>query len=161
MEPDRAIQRDLLKRTEATYPAPVIFAPAEQEDAALLANAYYLQEHGLLKCVIAERFGAPYALATATITADGIDFLADDGGLSAILGVVTIKLHEDTLLQMLESRIQQSAAPTEQKSALMLQLRALPGESIKHLTMKLLDLGLQKAPDALQLLQTALQAVLK
>lgn len=43
-------------------------------------------------------FGGRSTLAGATITARGMDFLPDDGGIGAILGMVAGRLHEETLL---------------------------------------------------------------
>lgn len=37
------------------------------------------------------------AFSESTITAASLDFLEDDGGLSAILGIITVKLHADTI----------------------------------------------------------------
>lgn len=90
------------------------------------------------------------------ITASGMDFLADDGGIGAILGVVTVKLHEDTIKQLIEARIAASDLPEEEKRPLLQTVRELPGESIKHLTTKLLDAGLENVPRLVELIRTAL-----
>lgn len=160
MELDREFQIDLLKELAAAYPQMVHFLGDKQTDPKYITNVWYLDGHGLIKAA-KQLFNDGAVVAGATITEAGLDFLADDGGLSAALGVVTIKLHEDTLLKLLESKIQNSSATPADKQGLIAQLRKLPGESIKHLTMKLLDLGLEKAPDVIQLLQTALQSVQK
>lgn len=88
-----------------------------------------------------------------------MDFLADDGGLSAILGVVTVKLHDETIRDLIAARIQDSNLPPEEKTGLLTQLRELRGESIKHLTLKLLDAGLDNASKALPLIQRALEGL--
>lgn len=75
---------------------------------------------------------------------------------SAILEVVTIKLHQDTLAQLLEAKIHSSQASPDDKKKLIDQLRSLPADAIRRLTMKLLDMGLDKLPDVFQLLQKAL-----
>ncbi len=41
----------------------------------------------------------------ARITAKSIDLLEDDGGVSAILGVVTAKLHEDTIRNLVLAEV--------------------------------------------------------
>jgi len=86
------------------------------------------------------------------ITASGLDFLAEDGGLSAILGVVTIKLHDDTIKELIGLRIQESELPPSDKKRFLDNLRELPGETTKHLVMKLVDMGLEATPQALALL---------
>ena len=91
------------------------------------------------------------------ITAKGIDFLADDGGLSAILGVVTIKLHDDTIKALVEQRILASNLPEPEKKRLIDRLRDLSAETTKHLVLKLVDLGLEKSQDAIALILKLLE----
>ena len=53
-----------------------------------LGNLIYLREHGLVSGEITEEFSAGGAIKSmlwAVITAAGLDFIEDDGGLSAIL----------------------------------------------------------------------------
>lgn len=96
----------------------------------------------------------------AQITAKGIDFLEGDGGLTAILGVVTVRLHDETIRDLIAARIQASDLPPEEKTGLLHQLKELRGESIKHLTMKLLDAGLENAQKAIPLIQKALESLM-
>ncbi|MCS3405421.1 hypothetical protein NYE92_22355 [Pantoea sp. B566] len=91
-----------------------------------------------------------------SITEKGIDFLLDDGGLSAILKVQTVRLHNDTIVA-LEDIIRVANMPEDQKKGLISKLRELPADSIKHLTLQLISQGVQNLPRALQLIQTALQ----
>jgi hypothetical protein len=86
-----------------------------------------------------------------------MDFLADDGGLGAILGVVTIKLHDDTIRELIASKIMDAPLSQPDKQKLLDQLRALRGDSIKHLTMKLLDAGLENWTAALPVIQKSLE----
>ena len=46
----------------------------------------------------------------------GIDFLTDDGGLSAILGVVTVKLHSDTIQALIAAKIDQAEISDSEKA---------------------------------------------
>ena len=118
------------------------------------ANLVYLEEHGLADSSITYGVDGHMSSGLPRITAKGMDFLADDGGLSAILGVVTVKLHEDTLKELIGQRIAESDLPTPEKSRLLDQLKSLPGEAIKHLTLKLVDAGLSNWPAALQAIET-------
>lgn len=117
-------------------------------------------EHGLISGKSAGAIGRPNEFFLAKATAAGMDFLADDGGLSAILGVVTIKLHDDTIRQLIEARIQSAELPETAKSHLLKSLREAPGETIKLLTEKLLDAGLANLPAALPLIQRVLGGIL-
>lgn len=91
------------------------------------------------------------------ITAKGMDFLADDGGLSAVLGVVTIKLHDDTIKALIEARILASSLPEPEKKRLIDRLRELRAETTKHLVLKLVDLGLDKSQEAIELIGNILE----
>lgn len=119
----------------------------------------YLEEQGLVESGIKFTMNGGVTLIQARITARGIDFLEDDGGVGAALAVVTVKLHEDTLRQLIEARIQKSDLSEEQKSGILKALREAPGETTKHLITKLVDLGMENAPKALPLIQTLLQSV--
>lgn len=90
------------------------------------------------------------------ITEKGIDFLLDDGGLSAILKVQTVRLHNDTIIA-LEDIIRVANMPEDQKKGLISKLRELPADAIKHLTLQLLTQGVLNLPNAIQLIQRALQ----
>jgi hypothetical protein len=116
------------------------------------ANVAYLEEHSLVDANWAS--GAPVAMVK--ITAKGLDFLVDDGGLSAILGVVTVRLHEDTLKALLIERIDSSSEPETVRSKLKDQIRALPAEGMKTITMELLKQLLTRVPEVLPLLQKLL-----
>lgn len=79
------------------------------------------------------------------ITAKGVDFIRDDGGLSAILSVQTVKLHEDTLKELLSIALQQAKLPEPEKESIKEAVKQLPAEGLKHLLTKLIDLGLSHA----------------
>lgn len=130
-----------------------------KEHPIVTPNLHYLAEHGLIDGQISREIGGKKGFIYAKITARGLDFLADDGGLSAILGVVTIKIHDDTIRELINIKIQNSNLPQHEKQTLIDQLRELPGESIKHLTMKLLDAGLENWPSAMAAIQTVLSSL--
>lgn len=138
---------------------------SNEEEATLISNVIYLEEHGLLHSGFRRRGtisdNGYIEAAETTITAAGMDFLADDGGLRAILGVVTVRLHDDTIRDLIASKLQDSDLPPPEKQRLIDQLRALRGESIKHLTMKLLDAGLENWPAALPAIQKSLEQFLR
>jgi hypothetical protein len=155
---DRTYQRKLLELLAQSYPRPhdVRQLFNGMDDAATeryAANLMYLEEHGLADSAI--RYGVDGHMASGLprITAKGMDFLADDGGLSAILGVVTVKLHEDTLKELIGARIEESDLPAPEKSRLLDQMKSLPAEAIKHLSLKLIDAGLANWPAALQAIE--------
>lgn len=165
MKLNRQLIQVILEAAAVAYPdRERKFLSADHPDYAdddKISHALYLQEHGLLDAGLTQFMSGNYARRGMQITAAGIDFLEADGGLSALLGVVTIKFQEEDLLALMGSRIESSSLPPPEKKKLLDGLRSLPAESIKHLTMKLLDKGLENLPAALPVIQTYLLALLK
>jgi hypothetical protein len=149
---DRALQRRLLEKLESAYPAAVEIRTITEDESAMIRNLRYLAEHGLVTNTKSQEMSAKLVHAS-TITARGLDFLADDGGLTAMLGVVTVKLHADTIRDLIEAKIAASDLPTEEKKRLTNHLRELPGEALKTLTTRLVESGLDNLPNAIQTLK--------
>lgn len=161
MRIDRSVQRAVLERLATAYPRQVDFdglADLFDENEDMTWCCRYLHEHGLVRANFTAFFDGSQEVLFAEITARGLDFLEDDGGLSAILGVVTIKFHEDVIRQMIEARILQADLPEPDKQGILQALRQAPADSIKHLTTRLLDAGLENLPRAVQLVQTWIQS---
>ena len=122
-----------------------------EEDASFVlkqsANLQYLAEHGL---VVFDN--ETLITATVKITAKGIDFLMDDGGLSAILGVVTVKLHSDTIQALLNTKIDQADIHPEEKSKLKVILSKMGDVALAKLTEKAIDAV--TSPQIINLLQS-------
>jgi len=115
----------------------------------------YLEEHRLVRCVWSSTLQGQ-RLQSVQITAYGLDFLEDDGGLSALLGVQTIKLHEDSIRGLIAKAIEDSPATPAEKGLLRDALEKAPQEAIKTLTSEAIKAGLKYAPDAVALLQKLL-----
>ncbi|MGK1707789.1 hypothetical protein ACR934_25085 [Klebsiella pneumoniae] len=135
---DRKLQREILQACVDSYPEPplidnfneIVLECGKIENNKLLANIQYLIEHGLI-------FGGSYiykndlsVLGALTATAKGIDFLLNDGGLSAILNVQTIKFHRDAVI-VLEDLIAISNMNDEQKEKAKSTLGDMSTEAIK------------------------------
>jgi len=162
---DRNLQRAILTTLSESYPRTPSVEVLNKisdgvNDHVFEANLFYLTQHGLIEnCLDLKQYGkAVVTIDDLVCTAKGMDFLAGDGGLTAILGTVTVKLHEDTLRQLIEAKVQASALPEEQKSSILKALRDAPGETTKHLITKLVDLGMENAGKAIPLIQTLLQS---
>lgn len=166
MKIDREYQKELLEILMQQFPQPLgddIFNEkyAADEDK-FVANLLYLHWHGLVSKGIAEMAtssGIAYCpiASKIQITQRGIDFLQDDGGLGAILNVVTVKLHADTIRDLIESHIQMSGelAPDEKK-AMTDHLKDLPAEGLKALLTGLIGKALDNAPEAIEMLKSML-----
>lgn len=153
----RELQRGMLEHLRDCYPEPSEEVMNLGDHDACVGNLHYLRELGLVTLLDSQYVGGTREIHHATITAKGIDFIEDDGGVSAILGTVTVRLHEDTLRQLIEAKVQASNLPDEQKSGILKALREAPGETTKQLITKLVDLGMENAPKAIPLIQTLLQ----
>jgi len=105
---DRGLQRVLLNQLSDAYPEQLEYR-VNREDTTERANGVnltYLMEQGLVVGTAGYRYlGDQAKTYSVRITAKGLDFLADDGGLGAILGVVTIKIHDDTIRKLIIQRI--------------------------------------------------------
>ncbi len=161
---DRNLQHEFLSELYKVYPDSITYdyyinaAIAQtsgvietEEDASFVlkqsANLQYLAEHGL---VVFDN--ETLITATVKITAKGIDFLMDDGGLSAILGVVTVKLHSDTIQALLNTKIDQADIPLEEKSKLKVILSKMGDVALAKFTEKAIDAV--TSPQIINLLQS-------
>ncbi|MBN8241907.1 hypothetical protein JF546_02645 [Nitratireductor aquimarinus] len=157
---DRALQKKILEDLKTLYPE---FADMQRSfkeiptDRELTPNLRYLEEFGLVEVNWYPKTNtSPKRPFAAAITARGIDFLADDGGLTAILGVVTVRLHEETIKELLIDRVQSSDEPESVKSRMVSQIKSLPAEMTKTVTIEGLKAGLARTPDAIAWLQKLL-----
>lgn len=105
----------------------------------LLAPLSYLEEHGLLK---KEFTYSGQVLPDALITAKGIDFLEDDGGLSAILNTVTVKFDMDNVREIVEAGILKMDVPEEKQSALKEAIRQAPGSMLQTAVSTMVEKGM-------------------
>ncbi|XKE45731.1 hypothetical protein LG302_00900 [Halomonas organivorans] len=153
---DRTLQRDLLNQLAEAYPdARRDVLEEGDRHGPVSVNLHYLQEHGLVRIgkpparVLTrhrDNDGSPRTTYRAvSITAAGIDFLDDDGGLSAILGTVTVRLHADTIRDLIEAKILESDdVPEEDKPRLVAALKGMREEGLRQLTQRLVAYGLDQ-----------------
>ena len=126
-----------------------------RSDPEVLRNIAYLGEHGLANVKLVGMAGER-VVVQATCTARGLDFLAEDGGLTAVLGVVTVRLEAETLKALLTAKVDASDLPAEEKSRIKTLLQKASEEGLKKAATLLVEQAVKYAPDALRLLQTAL-----
>ncbi|MGP4732709.1 MULTISPECIES: hypothetical protein [unclassified Psychrobacter] len=161
---DREMQLAILTELSETYPSSVNISEkydyGSDDYYKFIANLAYLKDHKLISekslLVSPSMQGESFQPHLASITHIGMDFLADDGGLSAILGVVTIKFEAEQFRTILESMILSSNLPTERKQTMIDALRELPAESIKHLTTRIVDAGWDNLDSLMTIIQNSL-----
>lgn len=156
---DRNLQHKIMGELIETYPNLQTVEQMEcfVDDYSFHQNLHYLFEHGLID-------GKPHAnrsklqnsitMPRVKITAHGLDFLADDGGLGAILNKVVIKFDDEDLAALILSRVERSDAPPEKKNELMTTIRSLPAEAVKTVYTRLINYGLDSSQDVFQLVKT-------
>lgn len=162
---DRQLQKELLEKISSSYPEYYDFDQEYQHGTIAykkaIANLYYLMQHNLveersvsisrsLNGIKSPQFELP------TINQNGMDFLANDGGLSAILNTVTIKIDAEQFRQLLLAQINESSLPPDQKSQIISAIESLPAENIKHLSTKVVDWGWDNFDQIMQLIQSTL-----
>lgn len=150
---DRAFQREILWKLYDVFPHRYSFPEYDRntpEYEKLLINLYYLQQHGLIdeKSVIVTKSNTEDGKTTlisnfVEINHRGIDFLLEDGGLSAILGVVTIKFEEQQLREILEQQIRQSDLPEQKKSDLLQHIQNVGIDVLKDIFKQFIKDGLK------------------
>src|SRR5262245_51879543 len=110
MRLNRVLQRQLLEQLREAYPEFVDFQSRPEFDQPdFQSNLFYLSEHKLIDAT--EGGTSPRRIVWASITASGLDFLEDDGGLSAILKTVTVKFDIENIRSILEDKVVASTLP--------------------------------------------------
>jgi hypothetical protein len=164
MKLDRQLQRRILETLREVYPGldrGGLISDAKEspeEDDRIVANLVYLEEHGLVRSGVAFSVTGSAIYSGAAITAAGLDFLEDDGGLTAILGTVTVKLHADTIRDLMLTKVEAATIAPAEKSALRRAISTLSTEALKEAAKKLVAAGIDNAPDAIALIRAVLGA---
>ncbi|MEJ5176970.1 hypothetical protein [Erwinia sp. MYb416] len=119
---------------------PLIYSSLVNE---LWREVNYLRDQGLLimdtRCSSANDIEGVVGYIKATTK--GIDFIQDDGGLSAILNVQTIKFHRDAVV-VLEDLIAISGMNDTEKEKAKSKLSELTTESLKTVVQTVTAAGL-------------------
>lgn len=141
---DRDLQRKALQELARHYPEAVTIRSlrADFPDKQLDKNLVYLMEHGLIR-MSSQLTSSGRILGNPSITHKGMDFLEDDGGLSAILETVTIKLHEDTIKRLIIQKVEESQIDRSTKGRLIDAIKSLPAEATKEAVLGLVSTALQ------------------
>lgn len=165
---DRELQNFILTKAIERYPYSAKFTDFEDvmlsrfcrsDKEKAIANIAYLIEHRLIKLDLNAAITSlsfSDILNSIVATKDGIDLMENDGGLSAILNVTTIKFHHDAI-QEIADLIDRTIQDPEDKKKFLFQLKQLPYETTKHVSLQLVSKGLNQIPDVVQWLKTFLE----
>ncbi|ATF73894.1 hypothetical protein [Pasteurella multocida] len=171
MQINRATQKNILLKLAETYPSPnpnafqiisddeyskiglrIDFVFEHCTEKECIANLFYLQEHDLVTGFFEKNTCCNFS--KGRLTHKGVDFLLDDGGLSSILGTITVKLHEDTLKKLLLSKIENADLPKEEKTKIIKVVKNLGNTALEQVVANLVDIGFENLPKLIPLLRT-------
>lgn len=143
MKLNRKLQHNILTALEEKYPDSILVQalPDFTPGRPYMANLFYLQEHGLIQGGDIREPGQCRSMVDAQITAEGMDFLKNDGGIPAIRGEGTIALE---IRQVLKLLIDRAAADAENEVSIQKradQLRHMGPTSLRELVYHLLETG--------------------
>jgi len=154
MNLNRPLQLRMLQRLKETYPAHTPhFTNQFESDPDFYSNLHYLIAHGLLEGHEVKTSN-PSDFVNIKITAAGLDFLEDDGGIGAILRTVTVKLDADQLRQILAAKVEALSIPQEKKASALDTIRKLPAHILNKLVMRFVERGIEHFPELLDSLQS-------
>ena len=164
MKLDRSLQLIILEYFKDSYPdiESVVPLQALNDNEDFTPNMHYLIEHGLIKKIgMSGAWGEGITpdIIQAKITAKGLDFLEDDGGVGAILKTITVKFDPDDfrkLIELIALKLDKSKIPSDKKESLMSLLKDAPAHALKSLYTKLINTGVDKVTDLYGLVQTTL-----
>lgn len=149
----REAQRAILSKLAEAYPGTrtTLNLTRGFPGAVVLANIAYLEEHDLLRGLndASGLMAGPHW----KITAKGLDFLEDDGGLSAILNVTTVRLEADTLKALISAHIDELPAPAEEKSRMKEAIKDISADALKDLAKSLIAQAMKHGPQAYEALR--------
>lgn len=162
MKIDRELQLQILSLLRDRYPSQGFTNQLAEQMGAdhhhLCCNAAYLLEHDLLAGEIRLASDGSKSMMTSrlTITAKGLDFIEEDGGLSAVLGTVTVRLHADSVRDLIAAQIELSELDSSTKAKLIDTVKTLPAKGLEAVVTGLAREGLTRLPNAIHWLQTTL-----
>ena len=112
----------------------------------LYSNLWYLYQHGLIEDfhlktrALYDDITDLILIEKIKITTKGVDFIRDDGGLSAIINVTTIKIHNETL-DKLEDIINKSPLTPDEKATYLGKLKQPPVDATKTFGIETIRFG--------------------
>lgn len=159
MEVNREFQHDILLYLKDCYFVRSIRGGELEKKFGVEVHPhlFYLQEHGLISASTITSSETPCKrMDSVELTAKGLDFLADDGGLSAILNIVTVRLDQTQFKELLVKQIEESELPKEQQSMLKRIIQETKREGISKIATELVTYSFNHTPHLLNFLHKLL-----
>lgn len=143
MELNRRLQFDILVALREVYPDSMLVSalPGFSSGRDFMGNLFYLQEHEFIRGGDIREPGQCRSMVDAEITKAGLDFLAEDSGLKAILGYEAVKIDADELKKVLLDNLGKANLSDENFTTAREGLDALDAEALKSLLLTILRQG--------------------
>lgn len=143
MELNRKLQKEILVALSEVYPDSLLVSalPGFSHGREFMGNLFYLQEHGVIDGGDIREPGQCRSMVDAQITKAGLDFLADDGGLSAILGYHFVKFEASALVELLLELLEGSEIGDDERLAAAAHLNNMDDAALANLVLELLRCG--------------------
>jgi len=140
MEFDRELQHNVLRALAEVYPDSLLVSslPGFSNDRKFMGTLFYLQEHGLIAGGDIREPGQCRSMVDTQITKSGLDFLADDGGLQAMLGRFRVKFDSTELVTLVGDSLQKGDVSDSRRKDILASLESLKPEDLKSVIKKLL-----------------------
>lgn len=141
---DKKLQRAILTELRDNFglcPASPYDLQCFEETAYWSDVAEYLHQHDLVKIFRLSELGRDFQrIHEITLTAKGLDYLTEDGGLTAELSRVYVVLDDHFISQLVEA-VEQSELPPVQKSGLKKILASATKETGSEILRELARIG--------------------
>jgi hypothetical protein len=105
-----------------------------------------------LNLVPIQTIGESKTIHSAIITAKGLDFLEEDGGLWEAYRVVPIRFEAETLRSLISTKVDKSSLPANEKTKIRHKLNELGSDALKKVVEKGLDAAFHQSADWLKTL---------
>jgi hypothetical protein len=121
---DRDLQGKILTRLAQDYPKAIAKLTEEPfaQHPEFFANMAYLGDHGLIQFSYDTHTNE---IHRANITAEGMDFITEDGGLTAIKRTITVRPDVGSFLALLEKHAE--SLPEPDKTSFLKSIASLVG----------------------------------
>nr|WP_313378958.1 hypothetical protein [Moraxella sp.] len=145
---DRDLQNRILTDLSNVYPKWADITDIDEyyqqlDDRTLIANLKYLAQNELITECIDITTDGMYILQPTEITHTGLDFLADDGGLRAILNAVTVKIDPSQMAQLLKAIAEM---PEAEQKTLLDSIKEAPSKAVETMVEKSVEKGFDNLP---------------
>ncbi len=152
---DREYQLRILQAAADVYPQQLLVHGEllGRSGSEIEINCAYLEEHNFVELSWVGSPNSGRVVVSVAATAAGIDYLKNDGGVGAILNVMTVRLDTDTVKQLFIERVKDVHGDRTMKDRLIERIRNLPADALKAMTQTALSAGLKSLPNSLALFE--------